>query len=134
MVSFDVTSLYTMITIIDTLNIIKDYVSNDNQFTRKKVISQDKLLDLVKLLILSFTGILLRCNGRISIQLQLKSICKPIDALQYLWYYTLQKIGNYLFMKSRQSLHAHIWKTFIITSKIFIKTLNLLWTKKVMEN
>ena len=59
MVSFDVTSLYTMITIIDTLNIIKDYVSNDNQFTRKKAISQDNLLDLVKLLILSFSGILL---------------------------------------------------------------------------
>ena len=35
MVSFDVTSLYTNIPIIDTLNIIKDYVNNDDQFTRK---------------------------------------------------------------------------------------------------
>ena len=35
MVSFDVTSLYTNIPIIDTQNIIKDYVDNDNQFTRK---------------------------------------------------------------------------------------------------
>ena len=33
MVSFDVTSLYTNIPIIDTLNIIKDYVNNDYQFT-----------------------------------------------------------------------------------------------------
>ena len=41
MLSFDITFLYTNIPIIDTLNIIKDYVNNDNQF------SQDKILDLV---------------------------------------------------------------------------------------
>ena len=35
MVSFDVTSLYTNIPIIDMLNIIKGYVNNDDQFTRK---------------------------------------------------------------------------------------------------
>ena len=35
MVSFDVTSFYTNIPIIDTLNIIKDYVNNDDQFARK---------------------------------------------------------------------------------------------------
>ena len=35
MVSFDVTSLYTNIPITDTPNIIKDYVNNDDQFTRK---------------------------------------------------------------------------------------------------
>ena len=46
MVSFDVTSLYTNIPIIDTLNIIKDYVNNDDQFTRKTAIPQDKFLDL----------------------------------------------------------------------------------------
>ena len=50
MVSFDVTSLYTNISIIDMLNIIKVYVNNDDQFTRKKAIPQDKLfLDLVHL-------------------------------------------------------------------------------------
>ena len=38
MVSFDVTSLYTNIPIIDMLNIIKDYVNNDDQFTRKTAI------------------------------------------------------------------------------------------------
>ena len=35
MVLFDVTSLYTNIPIIDTFNIIQDYVNNDDQFTRK---------------------------------------------------------------------------------------------------
>ena len=54
MVSFDVTSLYTNISIIDTLNIIKFYVNSDDQFTRKKVIPQDKLfLDLVHLVLTS---------------------------------------------------------------------------------
>ena len=37
MVSFAVTSLYRNIPIIDTLNIIKDYVNNDDQFTRKRL-------------------------------------------------------------------------------------------------
>ena len=49
MVSFDVTPLYTNITIIDTLNITKDSVNNDDQFTRKMAIPQDKFLDLVDL-------------------------------------------------------------------------------------
>ena len=51
MVSIDVTSLYTNIRIIDTLNIIKDYVNNDGQFTRKTTVSQDKFLDLVNLVL-----------------------------------------------------------------------------------
>ena len=54
MVSFDVTSLYTNIPIIDTLNIIKDYVNNDDQFTRKTAIPQDKFLDLVHLVLIWF--------------------------------------------------------------------------------
>ena len=51
MVSFDVTCLYTKIPIIDTLNIIKDYVHSDDQFARKTGISQDKFLDLVYLVL-----------------------------------------------------------------------------------
>ena len=43
----DVTSLYTNIPIIDTLNIIKDYVDNDDQSIRKTSIPQDRFLDLV---------------------------------------------------------------------------------------
>ena len=49
-VSFDLT-LYTNIPIINTLNIIKDYVNNDDQFTRKTAIPQDKFLDLVNLVL-----------------------------------------------------------------------------------
>ena len=51
MVSLNVTSLYTNIPIIDTLNIIKDYVNNDDQFTRKTAIPQDKFLDLIHLVL-----------------------------------------------------------------------------------
>ena len=38
MVSFDITSLYTNIPIVDTLNIIMDYVNNYNQFTKRTAI------------------------------------------------------------------------------------------------
>ena len=51
MVSFDVTSLYTNISIIDTLNIIKDYVNNDDHFTKSTAIPQDRFLDLVHLVL-----------------------------------------------------------------------------------
>ena len=51
MVSLDVTSWYTNIPIIDTLNIIKYYVNNDDQFARKTAIPQDKFLDLVHLVL-----------------------------------------------------------------------------------
>ena len=51
MISSDITSLYTNIPIIDTLNIIKDYVNNDDQFTRKTSIPQDMILDLVHLVL-----------------------------------------------------------------------------------
>ena len=75
MVSFDVTSLYTNISIIDTLNIITDYVNN----------------------------------------LQ-----------QYLRHYTLQKFGNDLLITLILFLNVRTWKTFSITSTIFIKILSLL--------
>ena len=51
MVSFDVIFLYTNFPIIDTLNIIKGYVNNNDQFTRKMTIPQDKFLDLVNLIL-----------------------------------------------------------------------------------
>ena len=44
MVTFDVTSLYTNIPIIGTLNIIKTYVNNDDPFIRKTAIPQEKFL------------------------------------------------------------------------------------------
>ena len=51
LVSFDITSLHTNIPITDMLNIIKDYINNDNQFTRKTDIPKDKFLDLVNLVL-----------------------------------------------------------------------------------
>ena len=51
MASFDVTCLYTNIPIIDLLNIIKDYVNNDDKFTRKTAITQGKFLDLTNLVL-----------------------------------------------------------------------------------
>ena len=46
MVLLNVTSLYMNITIIDTLNLIKDYVNNDDQITRATAIPQDNFLEL----------------------------------------------------------------------------------------
>ena len=40
MILFNATSLYRNIPIIDTLNIFKDYVNNDDQFIRKTAIPQ----------------------------------------------------------------------------------------------
>ena len=51
MTSFDVTFLYKNIPIIDSLNITKDYVNNDDQFTRKTAITQDKSLDLTNVVL-----------------------------------------------------------------------------------
>ena len=51
MVLLDVISLDSNIPIIDTLNIIKDYVDNDDQFTNRIAITQDKFLVLVDLVL-----------------------------------------------------------------------------------
>ena len=51
MTSFDVTFLYKNIPIIDSLNITKDYVNTDDQFTRKTAITQDKFLDLTNVVL-----------------------------------------------------------------------------------
>ena len=51
MVSFDVTYLYMEIPITDTLNIIKDCIVKDDQFSRKSAIPVDKLPDLLYLVL-----------------------------------------------------------------------------------
>ena len=51
MVSLDVISSYTNIPMIDTFNIIKNYVHSDDQFARKTAIDQDQFLDLVNLVL-----------------------------------------------------------------------------------
>ena len=43
--------MHTNIPIIDTLNIIKDHVDNDDQFTRKTTIPQDEFHALVNLVL-----------------------------------------------------------------------------------
>ena len=48
---FDVTTLYTNIPIINTPNMAKNYVNNDDQFTSKTAIPQDNFLDLVNLVL-----------------------------------------------------------------------------------
>ena len=90
MVSFGVTSLYTNISIIDTLNVIKDYVNNDDQFTRKTAIPQDKFLDLVHLVLATtwytfntqFTNKLMALPWEANhLQPQQKFICRLMNAL-----------------------------------------------------
>ena len=51
MVSFDVTSLYTNVPIEDTINIIKDLITNDANFSLKTTISPSNFLHLVKLVL-----------------------------------------------------------------------------------
>ena len=50
LLSFAVTAKNVLIE-DDMLDIIKDFVSNDDQFTRKTAIPQDKFLDLVNLVL-----------------------------------------------------------------------------------
>ena len=45
------TSSYMNIPTIYALNVVKDCVNNDDQFTRKMAIPQDKFLDLINLVL-----------------------------------------------------------------------------------
>ena len=58
-------------------------------------------------------------------QSQQKSIRRLMNVLQYLRHYTLQKFVNYLLMTFIPFLNACNWKTFSITSTIFIRKLSL---------
>ena len=90
MVSLDVTSWYTNIPIIDTLNIIKYYVNNDDQFARKTAIPQDKFLDLVHLVLTTtwytFNSQFYQQTDGVAMEIQhlqseLKFICRLMNAL-----------------------------------------------------
>ena len=65
---------------------------------------------------------------------QNKLKCKVINVLRYLLSCTLQKFGNNLLMTFILLLRLNTWKTFSITSTIFMKVFSLLWRKKTMEN
>ena len=143
MVSFDVTSLHTNIPIIDTLNIIKDYVNKDDQFTRKTAIFQDKFPDLVHLVL---TTTWYTFNSQFYQQTDGVAMRGPASsntAEIYIQAYERTAITTSLhppkvcerFSDDVYSiLNAHIWKTFSIISTIFIKILSLLWRKKVIGN
>ena len=42
-----------------SLNVLKDYVNNDDQFTRKTAIPQDKFFDLVNLVLTTIWTVLI---------------------------------------------------------------------------
>ena len=106
--------------ITDTLNIIKDYVNNVDQFTRKTAIPQDKLLDLVNL-VLTTTWYTFNSRFYELMMLQWKDkhlhphqkfTCRLINKLQYLWHYSLQKFRNDLLMTFIPFLNLSTWKIF----------------------
>ena len=89
MVSFDITYLYTNIPIIDRWNIIKDDGNGNDQFSWKMAISEDKFLDPVNFLILSFINKLVVMQFEYQHrQQQQKFICMLMNKLQYLQHYT----------------------------------------------
>ena len=125
------------------LNIIKDYVNNDNQFTRKAAISQDKFLDLVHLV---RTATWHTFNSQFYQQTDGVAMGGPASSTTaeiYMQAYEHTaittalhppKVWERFVMTFILSLNVRIWKTFSIISTIFIKILSLLWRKKVMEN
>ena len=143
MVSFDVTSLYTNIPIIDTLNIIKDYVNSDDQFTRETAIPQNKFLDLVHLVL---TTTWYTFNSQFCQQTDGVAMGGPASSTTaeiYMQTYERSAITTSLhppkvwerFVDDVYSIlkRTHL-KNFFIISTIFIKILSLLWRRKVMEN
>ena len=144
MVSFDVTSLYRNIPIIDTLNIIKDYVNNDDQFTRKTVIPQDKFLDIVNS-VLATTWYTLNSHFYQQIDgVAMKGPAYLTTAEIYIQDHEHTTIPMALhppkvwerFVDDVYSILKHRqWKTFSIITSIFIKIFKFtMEERKVMEN
>ena len=121
MTSFDVLFLYTNIPIIDTINIIKDFINNDDQGTRKTAVPRGKLLDLVGLVLTTtwytFKYQFYQQTGGVTIggppsSTTVEIICRLMNKLQYLRHYTLQMFGNYLLITFIPFLNVCTWKTF----------------------
>ena len=147
MVSFDVTSLYTNIPIIDTLNIIKDYVNNDDHFTMKTAIPQDKFLDLVHLVLTSTWYNFSSQFYQQSDDVAMGGPASSTTAEMYMQAYERIAITTALHLPKvwerlvddvysilKRTHLENFWKTFSIILTIFIKILSLLWRKRVMEN
>ena len=75
------------------LNIIKDYVNNEDLFTGKTAIPQDKFLDLANL-VLKTIWYTLNSQFYQHLQPYHKFICRLMNILQYLRHYSLQKFDN----------------------------------------
>ena len=128
-ISFDVTSIYINIPIIDTLIIIKDYVNNDDQFTKKMTIYQDKFFDLVNLVLTSTCHIFnyqfyQETDGVAMGESAFSTTAEIYMKAHYLRHYTLQKSGNDLLMTFIPFLNLRTWKTFYITLTIIMKILS----------
>ena len=114
MVSFDDIFLYSNIPITDTLSIIKNYVDNSDQFTRKVAIPQDEFLDLVNL-VLTTTWYIFNYNfyqkshgvaiGGPAFQTTTE-IYIILNTMRYLRHWTLQKFRNYFMIKLIQFLNV----------------------------
>ena len=128
MVSFDVTSSYTNIPIIDTLNI-----HSDDQFARKTAIPQDKFLDLVNLVL---TTTWYTFNSQFYQQtdgVAMGGAASSTTAEIYMQAHESTAIST--------ALHPpKVWERFvddvysIVKRTQLEKTSSLLWRKKVMEN
>ena len=135
--------MYTDIPITDTLNIIKDYVNNDDQFTRKTPIPQGKFLGLVHLVL---TTAWYTFNSQFYQQTNGVAMGGPASS-------TTTNIYMQAYERTPITMALHppeVWEQFVedvysilkrmhlnffsIISTIFIKIVSLLWTKKVMEN
>ena len=114
MVSFDDIFLYSNVAITNRLSIIKNYVDNGDQFTRKVDIPQDKFLDLVNL-VLTTTWYIFNYNfyqktHGVAIGGPAFSTTTEIyiilNTMQCLRHWTLQKVGNYFMIKLIQFLNV----------------------------
>ena len=115
MVSFNVTSMYTNISIIDMLNIIKDYGNNHDLFTRKTAISQCKFFNLVKtlatLLILGFTNKLIAL-GRPRPSITAEIYTQAHEKITISTALHLPNVWKPLMMMFIPSVNVRTWKTF----------------------
>ena len=124
MVSSHVTSLYTHIPIIDTLNIIKYYVNTNDQFTRKMAIPQEKFLHLLNL---AFITTWYTFNSQFFQQIDGIPIGVPASSTTAETYMQVHE-------STVDDVCSILKQTHLENSTIFMKILSLLWKRKVMEN
>ena len=123
---------------IDTQNINKDYGNNDDEFTRKTAIPQDKILNPVSL---ALTTIWYFFNSQFYRQPDGVTMGRPASSItseKRIQAHEQNAISTALdasLMTFTSFLNVRTWKTtFPSTSTIFIKRFSLLWRKEEMEN